>query len=162
MTEIPPRLDIDARASRFSHALAHLDNATGKEVERVGFDARLRDLVRLRVSQVNGCAYCVDMHTKDLQAAGVPGEHLAALPVWPDAPFFDDRERAALAFAEAMTLMARDHVPAAVYVATAAHFDDDEMAALVALVVTINAWNAVGVSTRAWEVGSYQPAKESS
>lgn len=157
MTNIPPRLEIDARAATFSRALTHLDHATTKEVDRVGFDQRLRDLVRLRVSQVNGCAYCVDMHTKDLHAAGVPGEHLAALPVWPHAPFFDDRERAALAFAEAMTLMARDHVPSGVYDATAAHFDDDEMAALVALVVTINAWNAVGVSTRAWEVGSYQP-----
>ena len=162
MTGIPPRLDIDTRAATFSRALAHLDNATAKQADSVGFGARLRDLVRLRVSQVNGCAYCVDMHTKDLQAGGIPDEHLAALPVWRDAPFFDDRERAALGFAEAMALMARDHVPSAVYEATAAHFDDDEMGALVALVVTINAWNAVGVSTRAWEVGSYKPASESS
>jgi alkylhydroperoxidase family enzyme len=74
-----------------------------------------------------------------------------------ETPFFTERERAALALCEAITLMTEDHVPTEAYDAAAAHFNDDELAALIALVVTINAWNAVGVTTRAWEPGSYEP-----
>ena len=154
---IPQRLDFDALAPTFSKALSHLDHAATKELDRVGFDRRLRELVRIRASQLNGCAYCVDMHTKDARVAGETDERLAAVPVWREAPFFDERERAALAFTEAVTLMADDHVPDAAYDVISAVMKRDEIAALVGLIVVINAWNAVGVSTRTWEVGSYQP-----
>ncbi len=156
---IAQRMDFDALAPTFSKALSHLDNAAVKELDRVDFDHRLRELVRIRASQINGCAYCVDMHTKDAKVAGESDERLAAVPVWREAPFFDDRERAALAFTEAVTLMAQDHVPDSVYADISAVMKPDEIAALVGLIVMINAWNAIGVSTRTWEVGSYQPSE---
>lgn len=157
MEVVPQRLDFDAHASTFAKALAHLDNAATKELDRAGIDPGLRDLLRLRASQLNGCAYCVDMHTKDARAAGESEERIAGIPVWAETPFFTARERAALAFTESVTLMSSTHVPAEAYAAVAAHFSPDEVGALVALIVTINAWNAVGVSTRTWEPGSYRP-----
>ena len=156
MTQIPVRLDFDTHAAGFARAMAHLDQAATKELDRVAFDPRLRELVRLRASQLNGCAYCVDMHTKDARAIGETEQRLYALAVWPDTPFFTGRERSALAFTEAVTLMTVDHVPAAAYDAVAARFSDAEVAALLALIVTINAWNAVGVATHAWLPGSYR------
>ena len=157
MTAALQRLDFDAHAGSFAKALAHLDNAATKELDRVGIDPGLRDLLRLRASQLNGCAYCVDMHTKDARVAGEPDARITAIPVWAETPFFSDRERAALAFTESVTRMTSTHVPADAYDEVAAHFSPDEIAALVALIVTINAWNAVGVSTRTWEPGSYRP-----
>jgi AhpD family alkylhydroperoxidase len=151
------RLDFDAHAADFAGALAHLDRAATKELDRVKFDPQLRELVRLRASQLNGCAYCVDMHTKDARAIGDTEQRLYALAVWPDTPFFTARERAALSFTEAVTLMAADHVPDAAYDAVATHFSPDEVAALLALIIAINAWNAIGVATHAWLPGSYQP-----
>jgi AhpD family alkylhydroperoxidase len=155
--EVPVRLDFDAHAADFSRALAHLDRAAIKELDKVGFDPRLRELVRLRASQLNGCAYCVDMHTKDARAIGETEQRLYALPVWRDTPFFTARERAALAFTEAVTLMTAHHVPDLDYEAVTAQYSEGEVAALLSLIVTINAWNAVGVSTHAWQPGSYQP-----
>ena len=154
--DIPVRLDFDRHAARFSAALARLDVAATKELDGVGFDARLRELVRIRASQLNGCAYCVDMHTKDARAVGETEQRIYALPVWFETPFFTDRERAALRFTEAVTLRARDHVPAEEYDAVAAHFTADEIGALLSLIVTINAWNTIGVATRAWQPGSYE------
>ncbi len=154
---VPVRLDFDAHAPAFSRALAHLDNAATKELDRVEFDPRLRELVRVRASQLNGCAYCIDMHSKDARAVGETEQRLYALSAWRDTPFFSDRERAALAFCEAVTLMAADHVPDTAYEAVAARFTNDEVAALLGLITTINAWNAIGVSTHAWTPGSYQP-----
>jgi len=152
------RLDFDAHAPGFAKALAHLDHAAVKELDRVSFDARLRELVRLRASQLNGCAYCVDMHTTDALAIGEAPQRLAALAVWRDTPFFDERERAALAFTEAVTLMAcAGHVPDDAWQTVASQFSEEEIAALVSLITAINAWNAIGVSTRAWRPGSYQP-----
>jgi AhpD family alkylhydroperoxidase len=155
--EIPVRLDFDAHAPGFSKAMAHLDRAATKELDRVDFDARLRELVRLRASQLNGCAYCVDMHSKDARATGETEQRLYALPAWRETPFFTARERAALAFTEAVTLVADDHVPAEAYEAVAEHYSPDEIGALLSLIVTINAWNAIAVTTRAWVPGSYQP-----
>ncbi len=154
---ITQRLDIDGHAPGFSKAMAHLDHAATKELDRVGFDARLRELVRIRASQLNGCAYCVDMHTKDARVAGESEERLTALPVWREAPFYTRRERAVLAFTESVTRLSETHVPEQDYEAVAAELTPDEVGALVSLLVTINAWNAIGVSTRAWEAGSYQP-----
>src|SRR5438552_18420082 len=126
-------------------------------VRSSGFEPGLLDLVKTRASQLNGCAYCIDMHTKDARAVGESEQRIYALPAWAETPFFTARERAALAFTEAVTLLADTHVPADAYDAVAAHFSAEEVAALLALIVTINAWNAIGVATRTWPPGSYQP-----
>ncbi|MGH2885485.1 MAG: carboxymuconolactone decarboxylase family protein [Solirubrobacteraceae bacterium] len=154
--QVPVRLDFERRAAGFYRAIAHLDKAATKELDRVEVDPRLRELVRVRASQINGCAYCIDMHTKDARAIGETEQRLYALAAWRETPFFTERERAALAFCESVTLLATDHVPEAAYEAVASEFNEDEVAALVGLIVTINAWNAIGVSTRAWQPGSYQ------
>ncbi|HTT28568.1 MAG TPA: carboxymuconolactone decarboxylase family protein [Solirubrobacteraceae bacterium] len=154
--QIPVRLDFDAHAAAFAKAMAHLDHTATKQVDKVEFDQLLRELVRIRASQINGCAYCIDMHTKDARAAGETEQRLYALSAWRETPVFTDRERAALAFTESVTLLAHDHVPTGAYEAVADHFTEDEIAALISLIVTINAWNAIGVSTRAWAPGSYE------
>jgi AhpD family alkylhydroperoxidase len=156
-TTIPARLDFDSHAAAFAKAMAHLDRTATKELDRVDFDPRLRELVRLRASQLNGCAYCIDMHSKDARAIGETEQRLYGLAAWRETPYFTARERAALAFTEAVTLVADSHVEAADYDAVAAEFTPDEVAALLSLIVTINAWNAISVSTRAWLPGSYQP-----
>jgi AhpD family alkylhydroperoxidase len=156
-TSVPVRLDFEEHAPDAYKALLRLDGAVMEQLERVGFDPRLRELVRVRASQLNGCAYCIDMHTKDARAAGETEQRLYALTAWRDTPFFTERERAALAFTEAVTLMNVDHVPEEAYDAVAEHYDEDEVAALVSLLVMINAWNAIGVSLHAWPPGSYQP-----
>src|SRR5690242_2426697 len=139
--EIPVRLDFDSHAAEFSRAMGHLDRVATKELDRVGFDPQLRELVRIRASQLNGCAYCIDMHTKDARAIGETEQRLYGLAAWAETPYFTARERAALAFTEAVTLLANDHVPASAYDAVAAEFSADEVAALLSLIVTINAWN---------------------
>jgi AhpD family alkylhydroperoxidase len=154
--EVPVRLDFDSHAPAFAKALAHLDNAATRQLDQVDFDHRLRELVRIRASQLNGCAYCIDMHSKDARAAGETEQRIYALPAWREAPFFTARERAALAFTESVTLQAQTHVPAEAYAEVAAEYSPDEIAALVSLLVAINAWNTVGVSTRTWVPGTYE------
>jgi AhpD family alkylhydroperoxidase len=156
-TQIPVRLDFDNLAAGYSRAMGHLDRAATKELDAAGIDPRLRELIRVRASQLNGCAYCIDMHTKDARAIGETEQRLYALPAWAETPYFTARERAALAFTESVTLVAGEHVPARDYEAVAAEFSPAEVAALVSLIVTINAWNAISVATRAWEPGTYQP-----
>jgi AhpD family alkylhydroperoxidase len=155
--QIPVRLDFDTHAAGFARAMAHLDRAATKELDRVDFDPRLRELVRIRASQLNGCAYCIDMHSKDARAIGETEQRIYALPAWRETPFYTVRERAALAFTETVTTLADTHVPDEAYQQVAAVFSADEVAALVSLIVTINAWNTIGVATRTWEPGSYQP-----
>jgi AhpD family alkylhydroperoxidase len=154
---VPVRLDFDSHAPKFSAAMSQLDKAATRELDRVDFDARLRELVRIRASQLNGCAYCIDMHTKDARAIGETEQRIYALPAWRETPFFTERERAALAFTETLTRVADTHVPTEAYDEVGCVFTPDEVAALISLIVTINAWNAIAVSTRAWEPGSYQP-----
>jgi AhpD family alkylhydroperoxidase len=156
-TPVDVRLDFDEHAAGFARAMAHLDRAATKELDNVDFDPKLRELVRIRASQLNGCAYCVDMHTKDARAIGETEQRIYALPVWRETPFFTAGERAALAFTEEVTLVASTHVPDDAYRVVAAEFSPAEIAALVSLIVTINAWNMIGVATRTWEPGSYQP-----
>jgi AhpD family alkylhydroperoxidase len=153
----PARLDFDAHAAGFARAMSHLEQAATRELDKVDFDVRLRELVRIRASQLNGCAYCIDMHTKDARAVGETEQRIYALPAWRETPFFTSQERAALALTESVTLMPQTHVPDADFSQAAEQFSADELGALVALIVTINAWNAIGVSTRAWVPGSYQP-----
>ncbi|HLI42545.1 MAG TPA: carboxymuconolactone decarboxylase family protein [Streptosporangiaceae bacterium] len=156
-TQIPARLDFDALAPEFSRAMARLDHAATKELDRAGIDPKLRELVRLRASQLNGCAYCIDMHSKDARAIGETEQRLYGLAAWRETPYFTARERAALAFTEAVTRLADTHVPEQAYREVAAEFSPQQVAALVSLIVAINAWNAIGVSTRTWIPGSYQP-----
>ncbi len=151
------RLEFGSRAPGFLRAMIQLDRAATKELDLAGIDPRVRELVRIRASQLNGCAYCIDMHTKDARAIGETEQRIYALPAWRETPFFTDRERAALAFTETMTMLADTHVPDEAYAAVAAEYSEQEVAALISLIVTINAWNAVGVATRCWEPGSYQP-----
>jgi AhpD family alkylhydroperoxidase len=151
------RIDFDAHAPAFGRAMSHLDQAATKELDGVEFDVRLRELVRIRASQLNGCAYCIDMHTKDARAAGETEQRIYALPAWRETPFFTERERAALRLTESVTLMPQTHVPAADFEVAAGLFSEAELAALISLIVTINAWNAIGVSTRTWMPGSYEP-----
>jgi AhpD family alkylhydroperoxidase len=155
--QIPVRLDFEAHGPTVYKAVSHLDNAATKEADRVELDPRLRELIRVRASQINGCAYCVDMHTKDARAIGETEQRLYGLAAWRETPYFTERERAALAFTESVTLLADGHVPDAAYADVAAHFTPDEIAALIGLMVTINAWNRIAVSSRAWAPGSYQP-----
>jgi AhpD family alkylhydroperoxidase len=158
-TQIPVRLDFDALASDFSRAMAHLDRAATKELDKAGIDPRLRELIRIRASQLNGCAYCIDMHTKDARAIGETEQRIYGLAAWQETPYFTPRERAALAFTEVVTRLSDTHVPDRAYQDVAAEFSPQEIAALVSLIVAINAWNAISVSTRAWIPGSYTPLR---
>lgn len=123
-----------------------------------GLEPLLLDLVRLRASQINGCAYCVDMHTLDLRAAGETEQRISLLSVWEETPFFTERERAALLWTEKLTLISLDHVPDAVYEQVRPHFTDAELANLTLAIATINAWNRFGISFRS-EPGHYTPEK---
>src|ERR1700760_4094377 len=132
-----PRLDYTKQAQEPIKAMY----ALGGYLARCGLEERLLELVKIRASQLNGCAYCIDMHTKDARAAGETEQRIYALSAWRETPFFTARERAALGFTEAVTLLAQDHVPAMAYAAVAAEYAPDEIAALVSLLVAINAWN---------------------
>jgi AhpD family alkylhydroperoxidase len=152
-----PRLDFDAAAPAFSAAMSHLDRAATKELDSAGIEPRLRELIRIRASQLNGCAYCIDMHNKDARAIGEAEQRLYGLPAWRETGYYTARERAALAFTESVTLLASTHVPDADFAAVAAEFSPAEIGALLSLIVVINSWNRIGVAARAWEPGSYQP-----
>ena len=155
--EVRSRIDVHEQAPGFGRAIGQLDQATTKELDKVDFDVRLRELVRIRASQLNGCAFCIDMHTKDARAAGETEQRIYALSAWRETPFFTSRERAALALTESVTLLPQTHVPAADFDPAAEQFSQAELGALISLIVTINAWNAIGVTTRAWLPGSYEP-----
>jgi AhpD family alkylhydroperoxidase len=156
-TQIPVRLDFDSFAPGFSRAMSHLDQAATKELDKAEIDPGLRELIRIRASQLNGCAYCIDMHTKDARAIGETEQRIYGLAAWAETPYFTARERAALAFTEAVTRLADTHVPDQAYSDVAGEFSPHEIGALVSLIVAINAWNAIAVTTRAWVPGSYQP-----
>jgi AhpD family alkylhydroperoxidase len=144
------RLDIDTVAPTFSRALESLDAATTRQLDVAGIAAGLRELMRVRASQLNGCAYCVGVHTTDALDAGEPVARLAAVPVWRESPFFTRRERAALALTDSMTRLVETHVSEADWAEASVAFTPEELGALVALVTTVNAWNTVSVTTRAW------------
>jgi AhpD family alkylhydroperoxidase len=124
-------------------------------VESSSLPHSLLELVKMRASQLNRCAFCLDMHSKDAIALGVPPEKLFVLDAWHEAPFFSPRERAALAWTEALTLLAESGVPDAAYEATRAEFSERELAELTMAIVTINSWNRIAVSTR-MEPGHYR------
>jgi AhpD family alkylhydroperoxidase len=117
----------------------------------------LIELVKMRASQINGCAFCIDMHSKDARAEGETEQRLYALNAWRETPFFSDRERAALAWAEAVTLVAEGHVPDEVYEEARQQFSEEELVNLTMTLVTINSWNRLAIAFRAVP-GTYQPA----
>jgi AhpD family alkylhydroperoxidase len=119
-----------------------------KQVRQAGLDPRLLDLVRMRASQINGCAYCLDMHSKDARAAGETEQRLFGLDAWRETPYYSDRERAALEWTEALTLVAETRVPDDVYDRVRQQFSEDELAALSLAVVAINGWNRLNVAAR--------------
>jgi AhpD family alkylhydroperoxidase len=127
-------------------------------VRRCGLESPLLELVRLRASQMNGCAYCVDMHTKDARAGGDTEQRLYAVSVWEEAPFFTERERAALAWTEAVTRVGDSHVPDALYEKVRKHFNEKELVDLTLAIIAINGWNRLAISFRT-VAGTYTPAK---
>ena len=132
----------------------------GKTVRKTGLDPKLIDLVNLRASQINGCAYCIDMHWKDLRAAGENEQKLYGLDAWAESPYYTDRERAALAWTEAVTKLNDGHVPDPVYQAARKSFTEKELADLTLGIVAINGWNRLNVAFRTL-AGTYQPAEKS-
>ena len=124
-------------------------------------EERLLHLVRLRASQINHCAYCIDMHWKDLRAAGETEQRLYGLDAWRESPYYSDRERAALAWTEAVTLVADDQVPDGLYHSVQPHFSETELADLTMAVATVNAWNRLSIASRLLP-GKYQPAQPTS
>jgi len=138
------RLDAKRAVPELYKAMVGLDAA----VSNSGLDAQLQELIKFRVAQMNGCAYCMDGHSRDALAAGERPERLHVLAGWREAPtWFDERERAALALAEAMTDLGPHGVPDDVYDEAARHFDEHELGQLMFAIITINAWNRVGVAT---------------
>ena len=142
---------------------AHRDSALGRAMlglsaasAAAGLERSLLELVKIRASQINGCAYCLDMHTKDARALGETEQRIYTLSAWREAPFYTDRERAALDWTEAVTRVGETHVPDEVFERTRRHFPEDELVALTFAVVVINSWNRLAVSFRV-PVGTYQP-----
>ncbi len=123
-----------------------------------GLEPALLELMKMRASQMNGCAFCLDMHSKDARAAGETEQRLYGLNAWRETPYYTDRERAALAWTEALTNIQQGHVPDAVFEEVRKHFSDEEIANLTLAVNQINAWNRIAISFRVVP-GSYQPQK---
>ena len=119
-----------------------------KYLRTCGLPEKLLHLIKFRVSQINGCAYCLDMHSKDLRAAGDTEQRLYVLDAWHEAPFYTDRERAALAWAEAVTRVTEGHVPDAVYEQARSQFTEEELVNLTLAVATINSWNRFSIAFR--------------
>lgn len=130
--------------------------ALQKEVESSGLERPLLELVKIRASQMNGCAYCIDMHTKDARAMGETEQRIYALNAWRETPFFSERERAALEWVETVTRVADTHVPDDVYEHVRQHFIEPEVMALTFAAVAINGWNRLAIAFRL-PAGTYQP-----
>ena len=139
-----PRVDVRKHlSSGMTRALLNLSNEVSSRVE-----PQLFHLVEIRASQINGCAYCIDMHTKDARAAGETEQRIYALNAWRETPFFSDRERAALEWTEALTLVSETHVPDDVYERVRQQFSEDELAHLSLAIVAINGWNRLNIAAR--------------
>ena len=147
-----PRLNYAKAAPGLYEAMDALD----QYLAQGSLEEALLHLVRLRASQINGCAYCVDMHWKDLRALGEGEQRLCSLDAWRECPYYSDRERAALAWTEAVTLVADGHVPDAIHEQARSHFSERELSDLTLAVATINAWNRLSIAARLVP-GGYQP-----
>jgi len=134
------RVDIAGRARDAYRAMAAFDRS-------IEFDPGLRELVKIRASQINGCAYCIELHTRDARKAGESERRIYALSAWHESPLFSDRERAALALTDAITRIAHAGLPEAVYEQAAEHFGEEELANLILAITAINAWNRIAISS---------------
>ena len=151
------RVDWNAVAPDVLDALQGLGKCVYKSGREAGLERSLLHLVYLRASQINGCAWCIDMHTKDARAEGETEQRLYLVSAWREAPFFTPRERAALAWTEAVTLVSVDHVPDEVFDYARQHFTEKELVYLTLAIIAINGWNRLNVSMRT-PVGDYRPS----
>lgn len=149
-----PRIDYGKVAHKGVEAMWKLENY----VRGCGLESSLLELVKFRASQINGCAYCIDMHTKDARAGGETEQRLYALTAWRETPFFNERERAALAWTEAVTQVATTGVPDDLYELARRHFDEKELLDLTLAIAAINGWNRLAISFRKIP-GTYQPTQ---
>src|SRR5574339_955409 len=149
--DMAPRIDV----TKHMDALKAMYGLERIPRER-GIERKLLHLMKKRVSQLNGCAYCIDMHTKDARAEGETEQRLYGLAAWRESPFYTPRERAALEWAETLTRIASHHVNDELYARTREHFNEAELVGLTFAVIAINGWNRLAIPFRA-EVGSYQP-----
>ena len=151
------RVDYQAQAAGVYKAMRGLESY----LHTCGLEENLIHLIKLRASQLNGCAYCIDMHWKDLRASGENEQRLYSLDAWRESPLYTDRERAALTWTEAVTLITDGHASDADYEAVRPYFDCKELADLTLAIATINAWNRLSIAARV-EPGTYQPRTTSS
>ncbi len=149
------RIDIAKVSPAAYRAMAGLE----QYIHSSSLEPGLIHLLKFRASQINGCAYCLDMHSKDARALGETEQRLYALDAWRETPFFSDRERAALAWIEALTLVREGHVPDEVFEEARKVFNEQELVDLSMVAVTINGWNRLAIGFRA-EVGAYQPRQQ--
>ncbi|MEN3349814.1 MAG: hypothetical protein V7632_3449 [Bradyrhizobium sp.] len=140
-----PRMNFYQAAPETIKALVSVEN----QISASGLEQSLIELVKTRASQINGCAYCINMHTEDARKHGETEQRLYLLNAWRESPLFSERERAALAWTEALTLVAETHAPDADYETVRAQFSDTELANLTMLIGTINAWNRIAIGFRA-------------
>lgn len=147
-----PRLDYTKTAPGALKGMLELE----KYVHGSGLERSLYELVKIRASQINGCAYCLDMHTKDARKAGESEQRIYALSAWRETTFYTKRERAALAWTEALTLISEDEVSDSLYKATLEHLNEEEIVALTMAIIAINGWNRLAISFRT-PPGSYEP-----
>jgi AhpD family alkylhydroperoxidase len=144
----PPRVALKKTTPDVSAAMASLHTAAVSAAQDAKLEPELLELVRIRASQINGCAFCIDMHTRDARAQGETEQRVYALNAWRETPLFTERERAALALTEAVTLVHDGRVPDAVYAQAAGVFDENQIAALIWSATVINAYNRIAIATR--------------
>ena len=149
-----PRFDITTADPAVYRAMSELE----KYLHQVSIEQPLLHLVKLYASEINHCAYCIDMHWKDLRALGETEQRLYGLPAWQESPYYTDRERAALAWTEAVTVVTDGYISDEAYDSVRPHFTDKELSELTMAIVTINAWNRLAIAARATP-GKYQPKK---
>jgi AhpD family alkylhydroperoxidase len=150
------RLDAQKVSPAAYQALLGLEMFVRKQSK---LEPALIELLKIRASQINGCSYCIDMHTKDARAEGETEQRIYALSAWEDTPFFTDRERTALALTEAITLVGEGHVPDEVYEKGRNSFSEEELVNLTLAIITINGWNRLAITFR-YVPGEYQPGKK--
>jgi AhpD family alkylhydroperoxidase len=148
------RLDYQTAFPEGIQAMLHLEAV----IKRGGLEPALFELIKIRASQLNGCAYCLDMHTKDARAKGETEQRIYLLNAWHEAPFYTERERAALAWTEAITNIQQGHTPDDIYEEARLNFSEQELAQLTLAINQINSWNRIAIAFRP-EVGSYKPAR---
>ncbi len=152
---LKPRIEYTKVAPGAIHVLLGLE----QYVRSCGLESNLLNLVKARASQINGCAYCIDMHTKDARALGESEQRLYALSAWRETPFYTERERVALAWTEAVTLLSVDHVPDDIYELARGQFSEKELVNLTMAIIAINGWNRLAESFRTVP-GTYKPRQD--